>query len=92
MLLQTQLCSTEAVDRKFAVDKIRDLSDQAEERDTQADMVNKLATCLRDLIIWKEDEMSSQSSLWSFLEKTSTPMVVPKPPVHGQSIERFVWK
>ena len=33
------LCSSEEVDREFAVEKIMELCDQLEERDTQANMV-----------------------------------------------------
>ena len=99
MLLQTLLCSSDAGDRKFAVKHIIELRARATEEDKVRTRhkvsLNSKATCLRDLIIWKEDEITEpiltlELSEDQIKELVTAPMIVPDLPVHGQSMERCV--
>ena len=57
--------------------------------------LNNKASCLRDLIIWKEKEINEPILTLELTEEEirefeDAPMVVPDIPVHGQSMERCV--
>ena len=99
MLLQTLLCSSDAGERKFAVEHIIELRARGTEEDKVRTRhkvsLNSKATCLRDLIIWKEDEITEPILTLELCEDeikelVTAPMIVPDLPVHGQSMERCV--
>jgi hypothetical protein len=101
MLLQTLLCSSDEADRRFAVEKIlevRQLGDVnlAETVRTRSKIsLNSKASTLKELIIWKENEISEPVLTLDLTEEQirsfeNSPMPVPYIPVHGQSMERCV--
>ena len=105
MLLQALLCSTDEGDRKFAVEKVKQIRVDAAKTDNQEGTkavrtrhkvrLNTEAMCLRELIIWAEEEITEpvltlELTLEEILKFESAPMVVPDIPVHGQSMERCV--
>ena len=97
MLLQTLLCSNDPVDRKIMELRARAVEDMEENkvRTRYKVSLNNKASCLRDLIIWKEDEINEPILTLELTEEEirefeDAPMVVPDIPVHGQSMERCV--
>ena len=104
MLLQTLLCSEEREDRRFAVQKIMDVREQAHgsSEDQKQHIrtrckvhLNKQATGLRDLIIWEDEQMTEPILTRDLSDAVvgnfeSTPMTVVSVPVHGQNVERCV--
>ena len=100
MLIQSLLCSSIAIERKFAISKILELR---EKTDPSRDQVrthhkvklNKEATNLMDLIIWEDDKTTEPVLTLEMSEEIIKtfefpPMAVPSMPVHGQSVERCV--
>ena len=105
MVLQSLLCSNSVDDRLFAVRKILELRGESDQDSTASTeqvvrtrfkvKLNQEATCLKNLIMWDEEEITepvltmllSEEEIKSF---EVAPMSVPSMPVHGQSVERCV--